>query len=329
MKKLLSLTCILLVGCGQAGPAARTAQERGVTPSLAALGHNLDAEDRQRFQQADANGDGRLSADEVGESLALLDEDRDGFLTFAEALSQTPSAGDRARVAKPFIDGLTPSQVAELGVTAPRIALGDPFTIAPQLSATSNLNPVVLIPGYMDSLYLFYFIRKKLEGQGRSVAYMVLFPNVGDITVASAKLQATVAELKTRTGAPKVDLVAHSMGGLISRHYLQERRGLGEIERLVTIATPHHGTIMSKMSPTKGAQQMNPGSPFLKALNANDETPGDVKYTSIRGSMDEVVVPHTSPILDGAKNLEVKFAMHGTILAAPSTWNHVKEALSH
>jgi pimeloyl-ACP methyl ester carboxylesterase len=56
---------------------------------------------------------------------------------------------------------------------------------------------------------------------------------------------------KNRFSAGKVDIVSHSMGGILSRLYLQEGNGAGpykkDIHKLITINTPHSGSPLANI----------------------------------------------------------------------------------
>lgn len=65
----------------------------------------------------------------------------------------------------------------------------------------------------------------------------------GDTSVASqsAFLEQTVARLQASHGLdPRFSIVAHSMGGLVARHFVDTRPGV--VTGLVTLGTPHHGS---------------------------------------------------------------------------------------
>lgn len=318
-----------LVGCAQAGPLPAVA-ERTSKP-LGAMASAIAQTDYARFKRADRNGDGQLSAPELApmpaEAIALLDQDGNGTLSFKEAIAQAPTTSARARVALEFEEALEASGEAPNAGLAEALLEDAAEAPPPVAPGPAKLNPVVLVPGYLDFEFFFHVIRKKLLAQGRTVVYLDLWPNMGDIKVKATALKNTVAELKAKTGARQVDVIGHSMGGLITRYYIQELGGLDQLERLITLATPHHGTIVSYLGPSKGASQMHPGSDFLKALNANDESPGPIKYTSIRAGLDEIVIPHSSPIQEGAENHLARFAMHGTIFIDKTAWKHLDEAL--
>ena len=332
MKRVISCLALasVLAGCAQAGPAT-TAQTRSSVDSqrVSALASAVVSGDKARFRQADLNNDGFLTAAELpllaAEAFVALDGDRDGRLSYAEAISRLPAAELRAKEAAAFA-AAAEQHAPDLAQTlSAQVAEGSAEAAASTGAAKGN--PVILVPGFLDLEVYFALIKKRLRAQGRDTTYLDLFPNVADIRGQAASLKKLVAEVKSRTGAKQVDIVAHSMGGLISRHYIKELAGEGHVERLVMLATPNHGTIVSFLAPTAGAKQMHPGSDFLTGLNAGDETYGRVKYTSIRGGLDEIVIPHDSPILEGAENHYTRFAAHGSIMVDPPAWRFLDAAL--
>jgi triacylglycerol esterase/lipase EstA (alpha/beta hydrolase family) len=179
--------------------------------------------------------------------------------------------------------------------------------------APASPNPVLLVPGYLDLKAYFARVDRRVKALGRDTTYVALFPNIGDIRVAAGVLRAQVEEVKARTGARKVDIVAHSEGGLIARYFVQRLEGDLVVERLVTLATPYHGTVVGYLGPGLGAKQMRPGSEFLNDLNSPDQAPAGIKVTSIRAGLDEIIIPHDSPILEGAENHLVQVAEHASI----------------
>ena len=65
----------------------------------------------------------------------------------------------------------------------------------------------------------------------------------------------------------RFDLVGYSMGGLVSRYYLQRLGGLRRVRRFITLAAPHNGSYMAYLLPNRGGEQMRPGSAFIEDLN--------------------------------------------------------------
>jgi pimeloyl-ACP methyl ester carboxylesterase len=123
------------------------------------------------------------------------------------------------------------------------------------------------------------------------------------------------------TGAERVDIVAHSLGGTVARQWLREDNAYGLVRRLVTVASPHHGIINCSPSPLNYWQLPASGgfvptsavcvelgaatTPFLSALNAGDETPGPTRYLAIRNNdFDFVYLPFDDGAFAGVPALD-------------------------
>jgi pimeloyl-ACP methyl ester carboxylesterase len=69
---------------------------------------------------------------------------------------------------------------------------------------------------------------------------------------SAAALRAKIAEVKAKTGKDKVAIVAHSMGGIVSRVHLQSLAGAGDVETMVFFGTPHQGAPQVLRTAEKG-----------------------------------------------------------------------------
>jgi len=127
------------------------------------------------------------------------------------------------------------------------------------------------------------------------------------IEISAAALEQLVDDILAETGAERVDIVAHSLGGLIARSYIKYLGGTESVRNYVSLTTPHHGTLIAdSQSPDCAERQLAPLSAYMLLLNANDETPGDdVLYTSVRSMIDVFVIPNTSPLLESARDVPV------------------------
>lgn len=100
-----------------------------------------------------------------------------------------------------------------------------------------------------------------------------------------------------------LDFVTCSMGALSTRYFVKALDGLSRVKRLVMVCPPHHGSLIAPFLEGDGAREMEIGSLFLEELNAGDETPGWVEYTSVWSMEDMIVDPVESAILTGAQNI--------------------------
>jgi triacylglycerol lipase len=319
----------LLAGCGQVPQLAVTKLPARTTQALAVSDwtRQVQSLDAAAFAEHDVDGDGVLTPRELPAlphaAFAALDINHDGHLTPQEAGSLAPAMNLRVKMAMGFDKASRSAQSTgePLGIEAPGSQL---LGNLGREALTSRIgNPVLFVPGYLDLKLYFAILQQRSRAEGRDTTYVELFPNIGDIRVAAVMLKTQIDSVRARTGATKVDLIAHSEGGLISRYYIQNLMNGSAVDRLVTLATPNHGTVVGYLGPGMGARQMQPGSDFLTALNTPDCAPAGVKVTSIRAGMDEIIVPHDSPILNGAENELVPVAEHASIFVLPRALNFV------
>jgi len=139
-----------------------------------------------------------------------------------------------------------------------------------------------------------------------------------------------VQELSER-GAQHIAVVAHSMGGLSSRHYLQRLGGTSSVDAFVTLGTMHHGLLSPCLSPVsvKVWDELCLAGRFITALNLAPATPGPTRWVSIF-SRGDLVVSTDSARLDGAQNVELSGIGHdgsNGFQRAASVYQHLKEAL--
>lgn len=183
-------------------------------------------------------------------------------------------------------------------------------------AGAATKDPVVLVPGFTTGPIIdtgYFPLRDRLRSAGYDVT-LLTYPDygLGDIRTNSARLASTVAAVKARTGAAKVDIVSHSMGGLVSRYYVKSLGGAANVDSLIMLGTPNYGTNLANIAEflTFGScvgitscEQMARGSGFLNDLNAGDDTIGSVRYTSIATKVDLVVTPYTTSFLANDGNI--------------------------
>ncbi|MFB6564652.1 MULTISPECIES: esterase/lipase family protein [unclassified Streptomyces] len=129
--------------------------------------------------------------------------------------------------------------------------------------------PVLLLHGFTDNRSVFVLLRRALGAGGRHVEAYNYSPFTLDLRVTARHLARRVEELCERTGQERVDLVGHSLGGLVGRYYVQRLGGDTRVRTLVTLGTPHSGT---RVAPFMDAhpliRQIRPDSEVLTELAA-------------------------------------------------------------
>ena len=135
------------------------------------------------------------------------------------------------------------------------------------LEPSSGLHRVVLVHGIWDTSAIFRPMEGVLTQSGFRPLTLNLKPSNGDVGLDHIALQVQeFVESKIPHGN-QFDLVGFSMGGLVSRYYMQRLGGIERVRRLITISTPHQGTLWAHMVGNPGSRQMRPGSVFLSKLN--------------------------------------------------------------
>ena len=131
--------------------------------------------------------------------------------------------------------------------------------------------------------------RFKRDGYSSSHLNSYNYNSVRGVIYGANVLNGKVNDTLNRTGKSKVDLVAHSMGGLVIRYYMKHLGGASKVDDVVYIATPHNGTDWAYIERfTTAAADMRPNSSVLQSIDGY--TPG----FSIWSKCDEIVIPHSS-----------------------------------
>lgn len=177
--------------------------------------------------------------------------------------------------------------------------------------------PVILAHGYFTNRGYFRPLVRGLEAHGLAPVFVPNFPAVfTPIETYVEELHRQIERIAAAGGHGRVILVCHSMGGLAAREYLR-RHGPGRIAKLVTIASPHHGTVLARIGVGPNAMQMRRGSGFLRALQQGEgETPPAISATSIFSTHDNLVAPQESSRLPWAKNIALPGLGHLEILGS-------------
>jgi triacylglycerol lipase len=198
--------------------------------------------------------------------------------------------------------------------------------IVPAAAAQAH-SPILFVHGYKESGSLWTTMIGRFEKDGWSKAELNNWTyNTAQSNAITAKEVATkVSEIKTKTGAAKVDLITHSMGGLSTRYYIKNLGGESTIETWVSLGGPNHGTTTANLCPETSCVEMRPSSTFLNALNSGDETPGPTKYGTWWSPCDEIINPHTSVILTGATNTETECISHVALTTNEKVYTQVRE----
>lgn len=155
----------------------------------------------------------------------------------------------------------------------------------------SQKRPILLIHGIFHNHSAFYGLKKRLKRLGWGQVYtMNLSTYRKGIVELSEEISQRVNIILNTTKTPKVDIIAHSLGGIIARYYIQFLGGAEKIRHCVTLGTPHRGTLLSAIGVGKSIKDLRYQRGIIKKLNSKP-LPKSVKFTSFWSPFDTLVLP--------------------------------------
>jgi triacylglycerol lipase len=209
----------------------------------------------------------------------------------------------------PPMSSNAPTPAAALSPSAlPPSVLVPSFAVPGPRPADDKPGPVILIPGYGGDAAMLDGLAARLRKAGRTASVLALPDDAtGDLRGQADVLAASVS-LDLKKGAPSVDLVGYSAGGIVAALFVAQHPT--EVRRVVSIGSPLHGTALAglaaRLLPSQcpvACQQMAPDNPLLVTLSAADPARTGVPWTSMWTTRDEVVSPPESARFNDATNL--------------------------
>jgi len=168
--------------------------------------------------------------------------------------------------------------------------------------------PVLLIHGWLGNRGALSMLENRLKKEGFPVFSIDLGTfNVDKIQKSAKFIAEKIEKLAEKYRFDRIDVIAHSMGGLIGLYYVKKLNGAKRIQRLICIGTPFGGTKWAYAGMLLGLStfalslgQMRPGSQFLKEL-LSGAMPVETEIVCLAASEDILVSPN-SALLAQAKN---------------------------
>jgi triacylglycerol lipase len=225
---------------------------------------------------------------------------------------------------------------SEVDVRAFTLSVLEPFH--PWLMAVEPLGPktgmpILLVHGYVSNRGMFWRLQKRLAAAALGPVHTIsLRPLFGSIDEMVPTLAARIEAICAECGAAQIVVVAHSMGGLVTRAYLLAHPqaapgGTARIARLITLGSPHQGTRMAAFGIGRCVREMRPGSPQMRALAAAEASRPKPPTLSIYTLNDDLVYPPESSCLDWAENVPMSGIGHVGLLNARKVAERVIDEL--
>jgi len=227
---------------------------------------------------------------------------------------------------------------AVTAVVAVAASGGSDVTVA-GYPAQNRPGPVLLVPGYGGQTSSLFPLAARIRSTGRQATVISLPGNgTGDLN-ADADVLNTAVDQALRSGAPSVDVIGYSAGGVVVLLWARHDDGSGKARRIITLGSPFHGAQLAAAGealvpgacPT-ACQQLVPGSPLLAGINGTP-VPSRPPWLSLWTTDDETVDPPTSANLAGAMNVSIQSVCpaeqisHGQLPSNPVVTRIVLQAI--
>lgn len=193
---------------------------------------------------------------------------------------------------------------------------------------TLTHDPILFVHGYLGRSDNWDTMKSRFLADGwkdyELYAYTYSFTNSNATT--AQEISGQVDDILKKTGASKVDIIAHSMGSISSRYYLKNLGGSAKVDAWVSLGGPNHGTdaVENQQCDFTPCKEIIPGSAFLLALNSGDETPGLSRYATWRSPCDTTINPDESVVLFGATNNLTACIAHFNLIIDATVYQQVR-----
>ena len=193
--------------------------------------------------------------------------------------------------------------------------------------------PIIMVHGVIDNHSVFTVLRRGLarRGFGR-VMTLSYSPWSGDVPRIAKRLAMLVESVCRETGYERVHIVGHSLGGVVARYYVQKMGGDNRVDTLVTLGSPHGGTVGAKFFPHTVSRHMRPNSKLIQDLDA--PAPGcRTRFIAIWSDLDQIIMPKRNarivhPDLT-ARNVFIRGVGHMSLPVDGRVVHEICTALSH
>jgi triacylglycerol esterase/lipase EstA (alpha/beta hydrolase family) len=173
---------------------------------------------------------------------------------------------------------------------------------------------VILVHGFVCNRGVWNSWLERLAHRSIPVIAVNLEPVFCGIDRYAAAIEDAVLAMTDATGLAPI-VVAHSMGGLVVRHWWALPGNRSRLQHVITLGTPHHGTWLARFSPSANARQMRLGSAWLHALQQRERGSPASDMTCFYSHCDNVVFPALTASMAGADNRHLDHAAHLAMLS--------------
>ena len=194
--------------------------------------------------------------------------------------------------------------------------------------------PILLVHGIVDNHTIFSPLERALRRRGftdlSSFDYGLL---TSDVRATADDLAVAIEKLVEESGSEKVHVIGHSLRGLISRYYVQRMGGHQRVHTVVTLGTPHQGTVLARAgSVLPLVRQLRPDSELIAELN--EPAPGcDTRFIAFHSDLDQLIRPSRNARIEHpdlrVRNVAVRGIGHMSLTNDGGIAFQIAAALAH
>lgn len=220
-------------------------------------------------------------------------------------------AGGPANAAKPVKPTTTTTTAQTTTTTAPPPA---------------SRNPILFVHGWNSSGSVWTTMIGRFQADGYTNAELNnwSYDTSQSNKTTAQQISDKVNTILAATGATKVDIISHSMGGLSSRWFAKFLGADTRLDEWVSLGGPNHGTDTANFCFSTACSEMRIGSAFLAELNAGDESPGTIRYGTWWSPCDTIINPDSSVAVSGATNTRTACLGHSDLYNDATVYGQVK-----
>lgn len=181
---------------------------------------------------------------------------------------------------------------------------------------TRGPRPIIAVHGYAMSRTCFRALASRLAGAGLGPVFGFEYWSLGSVASSARRLGAYVEQVCRHTSSPAVDMIGHSLGGVVGRFYVTLGGGSPRVRHLITIGSPHNGAPAARFGVGRPRTELIVDGALFRRLRAAP-LPANTEITVIWSRADGLVPSAHVARIDGVEDVCFESIGHLAMLVDP------------